>query len=253
MRVLDWFRKQAKWIEEQEDFWHLQNVVWEGIKKHYTGKHKILDEDAVYIQIYEEAIGVPSGVTVEYDLYGVNKDGDKYLMKHVARIYKFDFNEKFNDHYYRCATFPCGQFIRNSIADRVYACKSLEDLSKLNILDITEVSKRVEPVATEIIIDPEVDYDIQKAVVGIVSIHKFIPRWNDTFDEKYSIFKSYIFQIPFGQQLLMDISSHMDELVEHSYFIIRKVNLFIDHTFRVCSISGKLYNSEEDEMASCEY
>ena len=248
MRVLDWFRKQAKWIEEQEDFWHLRNIVYDGIKKHYTGKHKILDEDAVYIDIYEETMGVPSGVTVEYDLYGIDADGDKYLMKHVSRIYKFDFNTKFQIYYYKCATFPCGQFILNSVADRVYACKSLNDLSRLNILDIIEVGERYVPLSTEVLIDPSFDYDIEKAVVGIVFIYKFIPRWKDTFDKEYGIFKSYIFPIPFGHRLLMDIASHMDELLEHSYFRSCKVH-FIDHAFRVCSITGILYISMEVEMA----
>ena len=250
MRVLDWFRKQAKWIEEWEDFHHLQMIVLNGMKKYYTGKNNMLDLDSVDIDIYEEFMGYPSGVQIDYDLYKIDNNGNKYF-RHITKVYKFDFKKKYQDFYYRSACYPCAPLIRNYVADRVYACKTLSDLSKLNILDIIQVSKRVEPVAIDILMDTALDYDFERSVVGIVCIYKFVARWDDTFDKKYRIFKSYIFPIPFGQRLLMDIASHMDELLEHSYLVSRKQYLR-HHTFRACSISGTIYTVKEDGML-CAY
>ena len=72
MRVLDWFRKQAKWIEETEDIMHLQNIVTEGMKKHFTGKHNMLDTDSINMSVYEEYCGYPDGIQLEYDLFNVD-------------------------------------------------------------------------------------------------------------------------------------------------------------------------------------
>ena len=92
MRVLDWFRKQAKWIEETEDIMHLQNIVTEGMKKHFTGKHNMLDTDSINMSVYEEYCGYPDGIQLEYDLFNVDL-GYEHHIKHVKHIYKFAFKK----------------------------------------------------------------------------------------------------------------------------------------------------------------
>ena len=151
MRVLDWFRKQAKWIEETEDIMHLQNIVTEGMKKHFAGKHNMLDTDSINMSVCEEYCGHPDGIQLEYDLFNVDL-GYEHRIKHVKHIYKFAFKKSFQDFYYRSAIYPCNELILNSVSDKIRGCNTLEDLVKLNILGEIETSKRVKPITTEVLI-----------------------------------------------------------------------------------------------------
>lgn len=231
MRVLDWFRKQAKWIEETEDIMHLQNIVTEGMKKHFTGKHNMLDTDSINMSVYEEYCGYPDGIQLEYDLFNVDL-GYEHHIKHVKHIYKFAFKKSFQDFYYRSAIYPCNELILNSVSDKIRGCNTLEDLVKLNILGEIETSKRVKPITTEVLIGVN-KKSLLNSIEGIVFVHKFLPKWNDTFAPNNRIFKTYIFPIQFGQRLLMDIASHLDELLEKSYDC--------GNGLTACSIIGENY------------
>ena len=71
---------------------------------------------------------------------------------------------------------------------------------KLNILGEIETSKRVKPITTEVLIGVN-KKSLLNSIEGIVFVHKFLPKWNDTFAPNNRILKR-IFSNPVWPEII---------------------------------------------------